>query len=200
MSHDSAHAVSPFLSLCLSLSVIFCVSLVIHATHSPRVLRLLAGSASQLENTELSNGIVQDDPEIIALQNDKVDILLHCIKSSTRDAAWIYGQVLCQIIRDLVPPNEILTKVIKEFLAINQPHGDVIATIVYQVSSSQICCPASWSASEGAQGEDIAVTDPVPLCHPLPAVAIRACNSRCERTVCGSRLFTCVSVALRECV
>ncbi|XP_023159331.1 huntingtin-like [Ceratitis capitata] len=91
------------------------------------------GSAKQLENTELSNGIVQDEPEIIAQQTDKVDILLHCIKSSTRDAAWIYGQVLCQIIRDLVPPNEILTKVIKEFLAINQPHCDVIAMIVYQV-------------------------------------------------------------------
>ncbi|XP_069961794.1 uncharacterized protein htt isoform X2 [Bactrocera oleae] len=94
---------------------------------------MYVGSAKQLENTELSNGIVQDEPEIIAQQTDKVDILLHCIKSSTRDAAWIYGQVLCQIIRDLVPPNEILTKVIKEFLAINQPHCDVIAMIVYQV-------------------------------------------------------------------
>ncbi|XP_001955065.3 uncharacterized protein LOC6501358 isoform X1 [Drosophila ananassae] len=99
---------------------------------------MYVGSSTQLENTELSNGIVQDDPEIIAQQNDKVDILLHCIKSSTRDAAWIYGQVLCQIIRDLVPPNEILTKVIKEFLAINQPHGDVIAMIVYQVFRSAI--------------------------------------------------------------
>ncbi|KAH8383215.1 hypothetical protein KR009_007393 [Drosophila setifemur] len=99
---------------------------------------MYVGSSAQLENTELSNGIVQDDPEIIAQQNDKVDILLHCIKSSTRDAAWIYGQVLCQIIRDLVPPNEILTKVIKEFLAINQPHGDVIAMIVYQVFRSAI--------------------------------------------------------------
>ncbi|XP_020811155.1 LOW QUALITY PROTEIN: uncharacterized protein LOC110186345 [Drosophila serrata] len=99
---------------------------------------MYVGSAAQLENTELSNGIVQDDPEIIAQQNDKVDILLHCIKSSTRDAAWIYGQVLCQIIRDLVPPNEILTKVIKEFVAINQPHGDVIAMIVYQVFRSAI--------------------------------------------------------------
>ncbi|XP_037950007.1 uncharacterized protein LOC119681023 [Teleopsis dalmanni] len=94
---------------------------------------MYVGSAKQLANTELSNGIVQDDPEIIAQQTDKVDILLHCIKSSTRDAAWIYGQVLCQIIRDLVPPNEILTKVIKEFLAINQPHCDVIAMVVYQV-------------------------------------------------------------------
>ncbi|XP_067624466.1 uncharacterized protein htt [Eurosta solidaginis] len=94
---------------------------------------IYVGSSKQLENTELSNGIVQDEPEIIAQQTDKVDILLHCIKSSTRDAAWIYGQVLCQIIRDLVPPNEILTKVIKEFLAINQPHCDVIAMIVYQV-------------------------------------------------------------------
>ncbi|XP_055853501.1 uncharacterized protein LOC129917148 isoform X2 [Episyrphus balteatus] len=96
------------------------------------------GSSKQLENTELSNGIVQDDPEIIAQQTDKVDILLHCIKSSTRSAAWIYGQVLCQIIRDLVPPNEILTKVIKEFLAINQPHCDVIASIVHQVFRSAI--------------------------------------------------------------
>lgn len=43
--------------------------------------------------------------------------------------------MLCQIIRDLVPPNEILTKVIKEFLAINHPHCDVIAMIVYQVSA-----------------------------------------------------------------
>lgn len=118
MSHVAHSLTLPSLSLSLSLSS--------------------AGSAAQLENTELSNGIVQDDPEIIALQNDKVDILLHCIKSSSRDAAWIYGQVLCQIIRDLVPPNEILTKVIKEFLAINQPHGDVIATIVYQVSSSRL--------------------------------------------------------------
>ena len=87
-----------------------------------------------MENTELSNGIVQDDPEIIAQQTDKVDILLQCIKSATREAAWIYGQVLCQMIRDLVPPKEILTKVIKEFLAINQPHSDVIAMIVFQVS------------------------------------------------------------------
>ncbi|XP_032597539.1 uncharacterized protein LOC6569724 [Drosophila grimshawi] len=99
---------------------------------------MYVGSAAQLESTEQSNGIVQDDPEIIALQSDKVDILLHCIKSSSRNAAWTYGQVLCQIIRDLVPPNEILTKVIKEFLAINQPHCDVIATIVYQVFRSAI--------------------------------------------------------------
>lgn len=180
------------LSLSLSLSVFFFLCFTCYSFYT--LSAYFAGSATQLENTELSNGIVQDDPEIIALQNDKVDILLHCIKSSTRDAAWIYGQVLCQIIRDLVPPNEILTKVIKEFLAINQPHGDVIATIVYQVSSSQICCcPTSWSASEGAQGEDIAVTAPVPL---LPAEAIRACKSRCEKAVCGGRLFTCV----RECV
>ncbi|XP_046806711.1 uncharacterized protein LOC111675673 isoform X2 [Lucilia cuprina] len=99
---------------------------------------IYVGSAKQLENTELSNGIVQDDPEIIAQQTDKVDILLQCIKTATEEAAWIYGQVLCQMIRDLVPPKEILTKVIKEFLAINQPHSDVIAMIVFQVFRSAI--------------------------------------------------------------
>ncbi|XP_055389254.1 protein PFC0760c isoform X2 [Condylostylus longicornis] len=96
------------------------------------------GSTKQLENTELSNGIVQDDPEIIIQQTDKVDILLHCIKSSKKSAAQIYGKVLCQIVRDLVPPKEILTKVIKEFLAINQPHCEVIASIVHQVFRSAI--------------------------------------------------------------
>ncbi|XP_065372443.1 uncharacterized protein htt isoform X2 [Calliphora vicina] len=99
---------------------------------------IYVGSTKQLENTELSNGIVQDDPEIIAQQTDKVDILLQCIKTATEEAAWIYGQVLCQMIRDLVPPKEILTKVIKEFLAINQPHSDVIAMIVFQVFRSAI--------------------------------------------------------------
>lgn len=94
-----------------------------------------SGSSKQLETTEHSNGIVQDDPEIIAQQTEKVDVLLHRIKSSTSSAARIYGEVLCQIVRDLVPPNEILTKVIKEFLAINQPHCEVIARIVYQVCS-----------------------------------------------------------------
>ncbi|KAM7364552.1 huntingtin isoform 3-T3 [Cochliomyia hominivorax] len=99
---------------------------------------IYVGSRKQLENTELSNGIVQDDPEIIAQQTDKVDILLQCIKTANEEAAWIYGQVLCQMIRDLVPPKEILTKVIKEFLAINQPHSDVIAMIVFQVFRSAI--------------------------------------------------------------
>ncbi|XP_013101721.2 uncharacterized protein LOC106083330 [Stomoxys calcitrans] len=99
---------------------------------------IYVGSSKQLENTELCNGIVQDDPEIIAQQTDKVDILLQCIKTANEEAAWIYGQVLCQMIRDLVPPKEILTKVIKEFLAINQPHSDVIAMIVFQVFRSAI--------------------------------------------------------------
>ncbi|KAL9892588.1 huntingtin isoform 3-T3 [Glossina fuscipes fuscipes] len=96
------------------------------------------GSLKQLENTELSNGIVHDDPEIIVQQTDKVDVLLQCIKTATRETAWIYGQILCQIIRDLVPPKEILTKVIKELLAINHPHSDVIAMIVFQVFRSAI--------------------------------------------------------------
>lgn len=95
---------------------------------------LLSESASQLERTELSDGVIQDDPEIIVQITDKVDALLHCIKSSTKDVAGLYGRVLCQIIRDLVPPNEILTKVIKEFLSENQPYCDIIAKLIYTVS------------------------------------------------------------------
>ncbi|KAL5284302.1 HTT family protein [Megaselia abdita] len=90
-------------------------------------------SSSQLERTELSDGVIQDDPEIIVQITDKVDALLHCIKSSTKDVARLYGRILCQIIRDLVPPNEILTKVIKEFLSENQPYCDIIAKLIYTI-------------------------------------------------------------------
>uniref|UniRef100_A0A1B0GM60 Symplekin C-terminal domain-containing protein n=2 Tax=Phlebotomus papatasi TaxID=29031 RepID=A0A1B0GM60_PHLPP len=95
-------------------------------------------SSSQLENTEHSNGIVQDEPEVIVQSTEKIDVLFLKIKSSTPEAASIIGDVLCQITRDLLPPNEILTKVIKELLSLTQPHGAVVAKIVFQVFRSAI--------------------------------------------------------------
>lgn len=65
---------------------------------------------------------------------EKIDVLFYRIKTATPYAAGIYGDVLCQITKDLVPPNEILTKVIKELLTLSQPHCEVIAKIVFQVS------------------------------------------------------------------
>uniref|UniRef100_A0A1B0CHM8 Secreted protein n=2 Tax=Lutzomyia longipalpis TaxID=7200 RepID=A0A1B0CHM8_LUTLO len=99
---------------------------------------IIKGSASQLENTEHSNGIVQDEPEVIVQSTEKIDVLFLKIKSSTPEAANIIGDVLCQITRDLLPPNEILTKVIKELLSLTQPHGEVVAKIVFQVFRSAI--------------------------------------------------------------
>ncbi|GAB0090643.1 huntingtin [Sergentomyia squamirostris] len=96
------------------------------------------GSASQLENTEHSNGIVQDEPEVIVQSTEKIDVLFLKIKSSSPEAASIIGNVLCQITRDLLPPNEILTKVIKELLSLTQPHSEVVAKIVFQVFRSAI--------------------------------------------------------------
>lgn len=98
------------------------------------IIIFLTGSAEQLENTELSNGIVQDDPEIIVQSTEKIDVLFNRIKIATVDAANIYGDVLCQLTTDLVPPKEILTKVIKELLTLSQPHCEVIAKILFQVS------------------------------------------------------------------
>ena len=77
---------------------------------------LYIGSLEQLENTDKSNGIVQDEPEIIIQSTEKIEILFHRIRTATSDEAEIYGQVLGQIVKDLLPPNEILTKVIKELL------------------------------------------------------------------------------------
>lgn len=93
----------------------------------------LKGSAEQIENTEHSNGIVQDEPEVIVESLEKIDVLFMRIKSVKLDSAEIFGNALCQIVKDLVPPNEILTKVIKELLTLSQPHCEVIAKIVFQV-------------------------------------------------------------------
>ncbi|KAL1376706.1 hypothetical protein pipiens_004323 [Culex pipiens pipiens] len=95
------------------------------------------GSAEQLENTERSNGIVQDEPEIIIQQIEKIEILFTKIRTTTPQGARIFGEVLCQLIRDLLPPNEILTKVFKE-LMLNQPNPDIIATVTHQVFRSAI--------------------------------------------------------------
>lgn len=81
---------------------------------------------------------MQDEPEIIIQTTEKIDILFNRIKLSTIDAAHIYGNVLCQLTNDLVPPKEVLTKVIKELLTISQPHCEVIAKIVFQVFRSAI--------------------------------------------------------------
>ncbi|XP_031632927.1 huntingtin [Contarinia nasturtii] len=96
------------------------------------------GSNEQLENTERCNGIVQDEPEVIMQTTEKIEIFYQRIKLATSPGAHIYGYALCQLTHDLVPPKELLTKVIKEFLTVSQPHCEVIATLVFQVFRSAI--------------------------------------------------------------
>lgn len=94
---------------------------------------LYIGSLDQLDTTEKSNGIVQDEPEILMQSTEKIEILFTRIRTATGDEANIYGKVLGQILKDLLPPNEILTKVIKELLIMNQSNCVCIATIIHQV-------------------------------------------------------------------
>jgi huntingtin len=69
---------------------------------------------------------------------EKIDLLFSRIRTSTPEAAKIYGSALCQIIQDLLPPNEILTKIIKELLMPNQLHQPVMARITYKVFRNAI--------------------------------------------------------------
>lgn len=94
------------------------------------------GSIEQLDNTEKSNGIVQDEPEIVMQSTEKIEILFNRIRGATADEAEVYGTVLAQILKDLLPPNEILTKIIKELLMPNQSNIIVISKIVHQVKKS----------------------------------------------------------------
>ncbi|XP_052866006.1 huntingtin [Anopheles cruzii] len=91
----------------------------------------------QLESTERCNGIVQDEPDIIVQQIEKIEILFAKIRTTTPQGAKVFGNVLCQLIRDLLPPNEILTKVFKE-LMLNQPNPDIIANVTHQLFRSSI--------------------------------------------------------------
>lgn len=90
-------------------------------------------SLEQLENTEKSNGIVQDEPEIVMQYTEKIDILFSRIRNSTQDEAEVFGKVLGQILKDLLSPNEILTKIIKELLVLNQSNTLIISKIIHQV-------------------------------------------------------------------
>lgn len=65
---------------------------------------------------------------------EKIEMLFQRIKLATRPAAHIYGNVLSQLSHDLVPPKELLTKVIKEFLTVSQPYSEVIAKVLFQVN------------------------------------------------------------------
>lgn len=94
---------------------------------------LYIGSMEQLENTEKSNGIVQDEPEILMQSTEKIEILFSRIRTATVDEADMFGRVLSQILRDLLPPNEVLTKIIKELLIMNQSNCICIASIIHQV-------------------------------------------------------------------
>lgn len=85
-----------------------------------------------MEKTQISNGVVQDDPEIVLRLLEKIDVLFSKIKVSPPDTAEVYGQVLSLLIRDLIPAKDVLTKVIKEMI-ISQPHYKVVAQILHQV-------------------------------------------------------------------
>ena len=96
------------------------------------LISFISGSVDQLEKTQKSNGVVQDDPETILRLMEKVDVMFAKIKVSPPDTAKVYGQTLAFIVRDLIPAKDVLTKVIKE-LIISQPHIDVVAQILHQV-------------------------------------------------------------------
>lgn len=65
--------------------------------------------------------------------NEKINVIFQRIRLATPESAGLYGEVLGHIIEDLIPPNEVLTRVIKELLMLSQPYSEVVAKIVFQV-------------------------------------------------------------------
>lgn len=96
------------------------------------------GSGDQLHRTELANGIVQDEPEVLMLFTDKLDLLLLKIRTASARAAAAYGACLARLIGDFIPPSEILTKCVKELLTVGHAFPRVIARIVCHVFRATI--------------------------------------------------------------
>lgn len=91
-----------------------------------------------MHRTELANGIVQDEPEILMLFTDKLDLLFLKIRTASARAAAAYGAALARLIGDFIPPSEILTKCVKELLTVGHTYPRVIARIVCHVFRATI--------------------------------------------------------------
>lgn len=91
-----------------------------------------------MHRTELANGIVQDEPEVIIRFTDLLDLLLYKIRTATAPMAASFGVCLARLIGDFIPPSEILTKVVKELLTVSHPCPPVIGRIAGQVFRAMI--------------------------------------------------------------
>lgn len=92
-----------------------------------------------VESTEhkgLSESTIEfdhEDPEVLLKSIEKTEIILTRLRSATPIEAACFGPVLSKVFKDLLPPSEVLTKVVKELINVNHTNVVEISRIIHQV-------------------------------------------------------------------
>lgn len=62
------------------------------------------------------------------------------IRKGLPSEARVVSRILPQFLDDFFPPQDVMNKVIGEFLSNQQPYPQFMATVVYKVSNKSIKC------------------------------------------------------------
>lgn len=87
-------------------------------------------------NTESAFPMLHQDPESLILAMERVTVLFDRIKKGYPYEARVITRLLPAFLADFFPPQDIMNKVIGEFLSSQQPYPHLIAKVVFQVFNS----------------------------------------------------------------
>ncbi|CAG2238747.1 HD [Mytilus edulis] len=79
---------------------------------------------------------VYQDPESLILAMERVTVLFDRIKKGYPYEARVITRVLPTFLADFFPPQDIMNKVIGEFISSQQPYPKLVAQVVFQVFSN----------------------------------------------------------------
>ena len=71
------------------------------------------------------------------------DLYCYRIRKGFRSEAKLVSEILPIVLGDFFPPTDVMNKVIGEFLSSQQPHPELMASVLYKVCSSpdNLCLP-----------------------------------------------------------
>jgi huntingtin len=62
------------------------------------------------------------------------------IRKGFRSEAKLVSEILPIVLGDFFPPTDVMNKVIGEFLSSQQPHPELMASVLYKVCDSVVNC------------------------------------------------------------
>ncbi|XP_010770173.1 huntingtin [Notothenia coriiceps] len=84
------------------------------------------------------------DSESIIVAMERVSVLFDRIRKGLPSEARVVARILPQFLDDFFPPQDVMNKVIGEFLSNQQPYPQFMATVVYKVSSGTSSMVRDW--------------------------------------------------------